>query len=259
MFPPRSFTRRRATRNAAASPSTANETPASEGLESRTKVINGCTEPTAIPCSRSAASSSLLSAPLECSATRFLDPSLSLALDPDFDPAFDAIFVATFVPSFFARNLAALAISASGTQNQMTSARRPSGGSLQTCAPTLRAKLRAFLNDSALDREMIAPISYPAFRNETARTVARFPAPTIAILGRMSMPGSIAVPASGSLPAPGCRLSAFGRPTVPMVKRRSGSRKPRAGSRQPEPAVCFILFLWPNLLLARKLPRNVPA
>ena len=109
---------RRATRTAAASPSSANGTSFSEGCEPRTNVIRGCTEATAAPRLRNEASSSLPSAPLECNATL---PFHSIC---------------------FAIDSAAAAIAESGTQNQTNSA-CTEDKSFTARAPTCSASLCA--------------------------------------------------------------------------------------------------------------------
>src|SRR5271166_509730 len=92
----------RLARTAAASPSMANGTPASEHDpawdDPATNVIIGCTDATCAPHLRNTANSSLGSAPLECKTT----------------PPFQSPFCANESPT--------LAIASSGTQNQTTSA-----------------------------------------------------------------------------------------------------------------------------------------
>src|SRR5689334_5459679 len=87
---------RRIRRTADASPSMANGVPISDALEPLTNVIKGCAEAVAAPRRRRADSSSLASAPLECSAT--VPRQLPLVIS----------------------ELAARAIWLSGTQNQTT-------------------------------------------------------------------------------------------------------------------------------------------
>ncbi len=140
-------------------PSMANGTPASDGREPRTNVISGCTEATAAPRSRSTASSSLVSAPLECSASL------------------------PFQSAAFVRDAAALAIVPSGTQNQTTSAHICARVIATADAPTRRANLRARCKEEAWPCETIWSIPYPASRRATASALARFPAPTIATRG----------------------------------------------------------------------------
>lgn len=158
---------RRATRTAAASPSSANGTSFSEGCEPRTNVIRGCTEATAAPRLRNEASSSLPSAPLECNATL---PFHSICFEID---------------------SAAAAIAESGTQNQTNSA-CTEDKSLPSRAPTCSASLCALVNDPARDREITTSMAYPATCSECASADPRFPAPTIATRGFPAMPGSIA-------------------------------------------------------------------
>src|ERR1039457_2639034 len=154
---------RRATRSATASPSTANGTPASAGCERRTNVIIGCTDATAPPRLRRSASSSLVSAPLECNATL------------------------PFHSSCVAADSAARTTSASGTQNHINDA-RTADRSVDARAPTCFANLRALFSDAPREWAITASIVYPARRNATARTDPRFPAPTIATRGFDAMP-----------------------------------------------------------------------
>src|ERR1700746_3836960 len=94
-WPFKSRTMARAARTAFGSPSMAKGTPASGGREPRTNVIKGLGDATAAPRFRSTASSSLVRAPLEWSATLLLQAALVI------------------------RDAAALGIAASGTQNQI--------------------------------------------------------------------------------------------------------------------------------------------
>ena len=190
----------------------ANGTPASGGREPRTNVIIGCTDATVAPRFRSTASSSLVRAPLECSATL---PFHSAA------PASDS---------------AAPAIAPSGTQNQTTSASTFARPAATAIAPTSPASRRARRKDAARPRETICSIPYPASRKHAASAPARFPAPTIAIRGfadRLTdMPGSIAESTAASDVARTTFL---------------GDWKPESGSRKPHSPPCFILFRCRNL------------
>ena len=94
--------------------------------------------------------------------------------------------------SNFAHDLAVDSILASGTQNQITSARNLLGTPAMACALTSLANRRALLSDPEFDRAITASIVYPARRNDTARAAPRFPAPTMAIVSFAAMPGSIA-------------------------------------------------------------------
>jgi hypothetical protein len=125
---------RRTTRTAAGSPSNANGTPASEAAEPRTNVIRGCTDATDAPRRRKTASSSLVSAPLECNATL------------------------PFHSILFANERAARVISASGTQNQINSA-RTADRSVDAPAPTCFANLCAFVSDAPRARAITTSIS----------------------------------------------------------------------------------------------------
>ena len=173
---------RRATRTAESSPSIANATPASEGRDPRTNVIMGCTDATAAPRLRKTSSSSLASAPLECSATSPFQfrarPVLVLAFFAD--------------PGCDAKAPADRRISESGTQNQITSVRTPSSDPATARAPTFRASLRARFSEVKRSRAITASIAYPACRSDTANALPKFPAPTIATRGLRNMSGSIA-------------------------------------------------------------------
>src|SRR5579863_3879857 len=145
----------------------ANGTPASEGREPRTNVINGCTDATDAPCLRSALNSSLASAPLECRATL------------------------PFHRILFAHVDAVRPISASGTQNQTRSVAGIVDASVTTRAPTSFARFRAFASDVPREWVTTASILYPARISETASALPRFPAPTI-VIRLPAMPGRIA-------------------------------------------------------------------
>ena len=169
---PRKFrTMARAARTAFGVPSRANGTPASGGRDPRTNVMSGCTDATAAPCSRRTRSTSLVSAPLECSATL------------------------PFQSDSLARASAASAIAPSGTQNQTISAWITTFDGT-AAAPTSRASRRAWRKDAADPRDTICSITYPAPYKDTASAPARFPAPTIVMRGFADrftdMPGSIA-------------------------------------------------------------------
>jgi len=159
-------------RKAASSPSIANGTPASNGLDPRTNVISGCTEATLAPRLCSDPNSSLPSAPLECNATLPFQSTLA------------------------ASDFAACEISESGTQNHINCA-RVAGNSVAALPLTCSASLCARLRDAPRPRAMIRSIEYPAARNANASAVPKLPAPTIATRGLAPMPGSIAEPASG--------------------------------------------------------------
>ncbi len=165
----------RAVRTALASPSTANGTPASEGWDPRTKVINGCTEATAAPRLRRTSSTSLVKAPLECNATL------------------------PFQSTAFASNRAASRISPSGTQNQTTW--EPISAGETTLDFTSRASARACRTEAAPERVTIPSIVYPARNKAVASAPARLPAPTIVIPTLAAMTGSIADP-DASFPLP---------------------------------------------------------
>src|SRR5258708_440397 len=173
-WPFKSRTMARAARTALGSPSMANGTWASEAREPRTNVIKGCTDATAAPRFRSAVSSSLVRAPLEWSATL---PLQSAALD---------------------RDAAAPAMAPSGTQNQIIGARICDRRTATTDAPTSRANRRARRREAARPRAITCSIPYPAAVSDTARALARFPAPTMAMRGFAfaGMPGRIAESAS---------------------------------------------------------------
>lgn len=170
--PPRSLTICFAIRAAPGSASIANGTPWNDGRDPRTNVISGCTEATAAPLRRKISSSSLVRAPLECTAIR---PAQEMAL---------------------ARRSAALPISPSGTQNQTAPARKLLGSSVNARAPTsctsFCARARDPRRERPRERPIIASISYPAARSETPKALAKFPAPTIAMMGLPLMPGRIA-------------------------------------------------------------------
>src|ERR1019366_4144076 len=170
--PPRSSTPPPPPRPPAPAPSIAKGTPRSEGRDRRTNVISGCTDATAAPRLRNAASSSLPSAPLECTATL----------------PFHSIVGAS--------NRAADAMAASGTQNH-TNRASTADKSVAARAPTCRANCFAFPNDAPRDRTITASIAYPACSSDRASADPRFPAPTIATRGFPAMPGSIAEAASG--------------------------------------------------------------
>ena len=155
---PRSFTTLRAALTAAGSPSNANGTPLSEGIDLRTNVISGCAEATAPPRSRNPRSSSLANAPLECSATL---PRQSTASESW---------------------RAALAISRSGTQNQTRSPSRPSPATTTLECASL-ASARPFRRDSLLFPETMSLMRYPARVNSTASALPNLPGPTIAMRG----------------------------------------------------------------------------
>lgn len=133
-----------------------------------TNVISGCADAAAAPRLRSAFSSSLLSAPLECRA----------------------IFL--FQSACGASNRAARAISESGTQNHTTGAANLAAETIEARAPIFRARLFAFCRDLPSARTTTSSIRYPALRSDNANACARFPAPTIAMPGFAAMPGSIA-------------------------------------------------------------------
>src|SRR5271167_1055299 len=203
-MPPTSRTTRRPTRTAAASPSSTNGTPASEGREPRTNVISGCTDATVAPRLRKTANASLVRAPLECNTTLPFQSTV---------PASDR---------------AAQAISASGIQNQISSA-RDSDRSVKARAPTCFANFWAFFSDSPPERTITASIVYRARCRARARAVPKFPAPTIATRGLAAMPGSIAETAFRFRdPAAGSRTPRSGSLyIVPMTKssRKSASNR----------------------------------
>jgi hypothetical protein len=163
----------RPARTAAASPSIAKGTPASDRDEPvrddpATNVIIGCTEATCAPRRRSAANSSLASAPLECNATL------------------------PFQSAFCASERAASAMESSGTQNQTKSDSITARATPTGRAPTLFANKLALRRDPRLSRNTIWSMTYPARCRHTARTAPRFPAPAIVIRRRRRMPGRIA-------------------------------------------------------------------
>src|SRR6202040_4455530 len=99
--------------------------PASDGRDPCTNVIKGCPDATAAPRRRSPLSSSLVSAPLECSATL------------------------PFQSAAPVREAAALAIALSGTQNQISSARICARPAAAAEAPTSGASRRARREDAS--------------------------------------------------------------------------------------------------------------
>ncbi len=150
----------------------ANGTPASDGRDPRTNVISGCTDATAAPRRRSTASSSLVSAPLECSATL---PFQSAAPAQGFCRTRNRS-IGNAKPDNLGPNLRPT--SRRGRSSNLTG---KSPSSPQRCCRSPR--------DNLLDHVSRSP-------QRTASAPARFPAPTIAMRGFAEsfadMPGRIA-------------------------------------------------------------------
>ena len=130
-----SSTTRRATRTAAASPSSANGTPASEGREPRTNVISGCTDATAAPRLRS-----------DC---QFIAGERAAGMQRDSSLPFD-------LRRERARRSGDFGVG-HAEPNQVRPAQ--SDGSVNARAPTCFANLCAFLSEAPRDRAITASIA----------------------------------------------------------------------------------------------------
>jgi|SRR5579871_481152 len=194
-------------RIASGSPSTANGTFARRGRDPPTNVISGCADATAAPRRRKECNSSLESTPLECSATR---PLQSIQVEND---------------------RATLATCESGTQNHTRLDLSAPGNSAKAIAPTSFAIPRARFLEEAVERPITASITYPARCKDVDRELARFPAPTIVIVGLNFISGSIADGVNRIGP------SAPGRQTLEAVILISWPIRPVAAKPYPRTAL----------------------